>query len=94
VTAIVGIWVPIIAVGVWVVSVSVIVWVPYAAGVIVSIGPIGLSLIIVVGEDISLPAMHARRAGEIVLGSEFAAIITDLRIPDLISCITRLRPRG
>lgn len=86
----VSIRVPIIAVSVWiVVSISIIVRIPDTTWiVIISIGSVGLSLIVVIGKDITSPAPHA--AG-IIVGRVSTTKNPTRRKPDLLFVLICLR---
>jgi hypothetical protein len=85
----VSVRVPIIAVSVWiVVPISIIGRIPDTTWIVViSIWPIGLPLIVVVGKDITPPAPHA--AGIIIGGVSTAKNPTG-RKPDLLVLMIRL----
>jgi hypothetical protein len=85
----VSVRIPIIAVSVWiVVSISIIVRIPDTTWIVViSIWPIGLTLIVVIGKDITTPAPHA--AGIIIGGVSTAKNPTG-RKPDLFFVMIRL----
>jgi hypothetical protein len=86
----VSVRVPIIAVSVWiVVPISIIVRIPDTTWVVVvSIWSIGLPLIVVIGKDITSPAVHA--AGIIIRGVSTTKNPTR-RKPDLLFVLIRLR---
>lgn len=95
VTAMVSIWIPIIAISVWIVIVVVVVvlivgWIPDAAWIVVigiAVWLIGFSLIAVIGKRIVPPAPYAAR---IIIGRVSTTKNPTRRKPDLFFIVIRL----